>query len=419
MKYITEKRKLVVVKLFDAGIALFWGFGILFVSSGVLSVDDLSKVLFGLAIVNSFMILDIGFSGYLFAVYRKEFLLHGKIENMSLAGAFYLFFIIFSIIILGCSLLYSLALLEGQARFIFLGFAFYSVFALAWSVLGSVARSNDDHLRYFSVEALRKILAVFATGLMYFDIIAPSIFSLMIFLGWVVSFALMKEYVEKLIVSYKGVTETLNVLAVAKYELKNTSFFSVSSFAFFQVPYYSISFISGLGIGLVYIDIFNKFRRAIVVFVKMIVDIQSPSFTRDYHLGSYGKFKLDLILTLLLFSFCSIVSVYFIAPHFNDLLRFLAQGSDEFTDYEGRVLMISLSGFLLHITLSYFMSYIGKFILLGRIVFGELILSLLASACCYFYDVGYVGFIVSYGAIAALGAVVMLTLVLRLKGGNR
>lgn len=400
--------KLPIVRFLDASVALLWGFGTLYLLSGILNINDLADVLMGLAVVNSFMILDVGFSGYLYSRYRRLYIERGVVGNLGIARLFFLVFLIVGVGTLIFSISYAIFYLSESSKWIFFGFSLYSAFVLSWGVVGSVVRAEGGYLAYFSVELLRKLFSVVAVVLFYLQLIDVLFFIILMFLCWLGAMLGMLKYIVRLCSREGKAIFEIEEIKKTKVELGDTLFYSMSNFSFFQLPYYIVYFIDGSGVGLVFVDLFNKLRRVLVVYCKMVVDVLSPRFTLGYYSGRFYEFRRSVMLSLVLSCLASAVGFGFAMEYGDFFLGLLFHGKISFSTSDLMLMAICLLGFVFHIMMSYFYSHIGRFNMMKKLVFSELFLSLVFVPIVWIFGFRYEVYMVVYSFIALLGSVFLV-----------
>jgi len=270
-----------VILAVDAATSIVWGVSLVAVLTQVFSVTQAASVIFGLAIVNFSLMLDLGMTGFTYAIFRQKFVKGEAVDDLGVIKFIVGFFAAASVIITIAAGIASVTIYSSEGGAIFFGLALYSSLVPVWSVLSAIGRAIDRYIKFQFLELARKLVALFAF-LMWSKAMLPSLgFVAAIGVSWGLCFLICQKelaLIARLEIHQQSLRGIVGRALAA-------SRFSLADFVFLQVPYLAVYAHFGTGGQLIIFDLFNKFRRASAIVLSVIVNGAAPSVTREYFHG--------------------------------------------------------------------------------------------------------------------------------------
>ena len=282
---MAQRRKLLMfLKAVNLGLVTIYSFVLIYVFARILPVEFYTQVVFVGSIANYVLAADLGFSAFLYASVRKEFLsgrLAGSHDNISTSFSIYL-----TVVLAAIALLAAVMAADGSISDQELSLALYFaavVPGLPWTLYRRLAAALDQLVRFEIIEMARRIATTLAICSLLLGLDFRT-FCLITLAVWLVAYATAFLSLRKAGIALSWKPRAFGgFLKHNRGGLGRSGTFTGAEFLLYNGPYLAIPFLFADPTAIIIFDLFYKVTRFSGLSYSVAIDSFLPYQTRAFH----------------------------------------------------------------------------------------------------------------------------------------
>jgi len=282
---MAQPRKLLMfLKAVNLGLVTLYSFVLIYVFARILPVTFYTQVVFVGSIANYVLAADLGFSAFLYATVRKEYLagrLVASQDNISTSFSIYISLVFAAVVVLA-AVLAADGSIDAEELSLALYFAAV-VPGLPWTLYRRLAAALDQLVRFELIEMARRIATTLAicslllgVGFRTFCLITLAVW----FLAYVAAFLSLRRTGVLLRWKARGFA---GFLRRHRGGIGRSGTFTGAEFLLYNGPYLAIPFLFKDATAIVIYDLFYKVTRFSGLSYNIAIETFLPQQTRAFH----------------------------------------------------------------------------------------------------------------------------------------
>ena len=290
---MAQRRKLLMLlKAVNLGLVTLYSFVLIYVFARILPVEFYTKVVFVGSVANYVLAADLGFSAFLYASVRREFLsgrLSTSSDDISTSVSIY-----FVVIVVALLVLTVVLASDGSVSSEELSLALYFaavVPGLPWTLFRRLTAALDQLLRFELIELARRTAITIAICSLLLGV-DFKVYCLVTLAIWAMAYASAYVSLRKAGIRLSWRPGDFGTfLRQNRGGLGRSGLFTGAEFVLYNGPYLAIPFMFADPTAIVVFDLFYKVTRFSGLSYSVAIDAFLPAQTRAWHANQVGLIR--------------------------------------------------------------------------------------------------------------------------------